>query len=479
MSALVDKVYTIGNLIEFNENGLFIAPFVDIKRTLIDRMRQLYGVDIDVTDASVDGQWITEIALLLNNILQAFNDLYMNLNPATAQGTALDLLASFSNISRKYATKSVCEIVLTNNIAFSLDPNATFIDANGNIWDIDNDRTDLLPNKNPTTQHYDFSASDMANGVTIPLICSVVGAIRIPANSIIAFTNTDAQNASVMISQPVAGVQGTIDESDAHLRARRNHSSANEAVTIIDGIQGALLVNSNVFDAFVINHTVDGPSGTGILAHTVEVIVRTKYESSTGTNLNKFIADTIYNRLTPGIPSTYDVTTTSAAVDTPEAGKNTLRQLIEPLSTDISTAFFKVSLWAEAEPIKPVIDVTLHKLANCNMSTTSIAVIQAIANYANNLGLLVDLDASALLQEILFADPKFQGRSTFYCTPQNILLANAIFTFKPSKSTNPAAATVSAEVRKTYYDYDDSCTFDSSTNTYKNADNTIIIRYED
>lgn len=460
MSALVDKVYTLGNLMTFDSNGLSIASFVDIKRTLINRKRELYGVDIDVSDASADGQWITEIALLINNTFQCFNALYADLNPATAQGKALDLLASFSNISRKPAMASICEVTLTMsaNQSYDMPVDARFIDKNGNIWQIDDDRLEYLPPETNNVYHCE-------NGQCVPLICEITGPISIPANSILGFININSSNSNVTVSQPAAGIQGSIAESDVHLRARRNRSAANEAITVIDGIQGALLANTNIIDAYIINHTVAEPSPANIAAHTVEVILHSRIDT---TAMRTFIANTIYDRLTPGIPTSYDAYTTQW---------NELQTFRENLSTDIVT-YKKIVQWVEAIPIMPKIKINLHMLANCDMQTAAKNIIGFVANYANNLGLLVDLNAASILQEIIFADPKFQGRSTYYCTPNDITLdaTSAPFTYKPSEATGadgmPEARDVSAAVRKTYYSYDDTMTKVSDT-SYRNADSSI------
>lgn len=465
MSALVDKIYTLSDLIVFDESGLSIASFVDIKKTLINRMRQLYGIDIDVTDGSADGEWITEISLFINSLLQAVNNLYCNLNPATAQGKALDLLASFSNISRKMATASICEVTLTNNSAFDLPANARFIDKDGNEWKIDESRSDYLPQL--INDKYSYSITSMSTGVVVPLIAIETGAIAIPANSIVGFLNVDALNCNVLVTQNTAGVTGTIDESDAHLRARRNQSGANESITVIDGIQGSLLENTNIEDVFIINHTDAVAAPSNIPAHSVEVIIRSKIPSSSSDNLKSFIANTIYNHLTPGIPAVYDAATT-------DTDKNTLYTFVESINN--SQFFNKVVQWVEANPLSPKIHLTLHMLANCDVKTSAASVIKAIAKYANELTLLTDLNASDILQTAIFADPKYQSRSTFYCTPSDIELNDAAtpFIYKPSEATD--ATDISAQVMKTFYKYDNTCNEVSATK-YQNYDGTIIIEF--
>ena len=455
MSALVDKIYTFGNLMTFDENGLSIASYVDIKRTLINRKRELYGIDIDVSDASADGQWLSEIALLINNAFQAFNELYSDLNPATAQGKALDLLASFSNIARKPATASTCEVELDfdDSNPLVLRANTKFIDKNNLIWSIDTNRSAYLSD-------YEFTSKP----AILPLICDTVGPIEIPAGLIVGFVNIDAMTSNVIVTQPNPGIRGTIEESDAHLRARRNNSAANEAVTIIDGIQGALLANANVVDAIVINHPV---ADNNIPAHTIEAIIRTPYWNDA--DLVSFIGNTIYNRLTPGIPAVYDPDSSD------DDGSTANKQMT--FTRQIGT-FTNVVEWVYAKPIMPQIYILLHALANCDKDQAAANIIEAVAAYANDLGLLKDMEVSALLQEIIYADPKFQGRATYYCVPVEITVDSNQFVERLAdiEAASHDPTIISAQLHKTYYSYDNEC-HSMAADTYRNNAKTIVVEF--
>lgn len=445
MSILVNKSYTLGNLVSFDSDGLSIASFVDIKKALIDRQRQLYGYDIDVSDASADGQWITEIALLINNTLQALNNLYANLNPAVAQGYALDVLASFSNVIRHPASKSICEVKLSRQTAtnYLLAFDTEFIDKNGLVWEIDASRQSYLDQFQKTQTAYVLKGSTLISdsGAIIPLICKDTGAINIPAETIQGFLTIDASNSDIVVSQSNPGIKGSLAESDAHLRARRNNSIAAEATTVIEGIKGALLANQNVIDAFIENDDIN---------HCIKPVIRKRVapllnESATSLDeTDEFVAQVILEKLTPGIPSTVNANTTTAL-------KNQKKQYTSQVE---NTAFTNVVEWANAYPIHPLLNVTLHPLSNFDAESSAKNIIAAIANYANTRGLAVDLDANGLLQEVIYADPLFQGRATYYCTPADVKINDVEFTFKPSENV-ALKDVISAQERLTYYDYND------------------------
>lgn len=131
----------------------------------------------------------------------------------------------------------------------------------------------------------------------------------------------------------------------------------------------------------------------------------------------------------------------------------------------------KVVTWSEAVPIAPVISITLDSLTNFDFEKSATNVIKAIAKYANNLGLLVDLEAGAMLQEVLLADPKFQGRATYYITPSEIEIDHVSF-------TSDLASDASANLCKTFYSYDDEVNAINEDGIhYENDDGTIRVYF--
>lgn len=467
MSGFINNAYTMSNLVEFSANGLSIASFVDIKQTLVKNYKQIYGEDIDVSDASVDGQYITSVALMINSLLQALNQMYASLDPSVASGYALEVLASFSNISRRPATASICDVTLTfpddyAETSFSTSTTTKFIDKNGLTWSIDSNRSYYLPEI--VNQQYTFDLSATNRTIVLPLICDTLGAIDIPANTIVGFVQITSANSLVTVTQSTDGIKGTIQESDASLRARRNSSAANEAVTVIDSIKGVLLTNPNIIDAKVLNHTS---------SHEVEVLVRRRYpfkdETDENDNLDIFIANAIYDRLTPGIPSVYDATT--AAVDA-AGGKNLAKEFVENIDGLIGSEFTKTVKWTECKPLSPILQITLHKTRGFDAETATKSIISAICEYANNLQICEDLDASDLLQKIYFADPKFQGVMTYYCTPIdiNFILNDSVINFNQKPSDMTDNTLTSTLTTKRFYEYADDWheVVDSGTTYYCN-----------
>ena len=131
----------LNNLITISSNGVDVASFVDLKTALIKRYKDIYGQDIDVSTGNADGEFINEIALMVNNILQSIKTLYSNMNVNSATGVYLYALCNLSNVRRKDATNSTASIILTNNSGSTYSENAyniTLQDQGGTIWNIIN-----------------------------------------------------------------------------------------------------------------------------------------------------------------------------------------------------------------------------------------------------------------------------------------------------------------------------------------------------
>src|SRR5690554_2816667 len=92
------------DLISYGKNGIVVADYNKIREVLVNRFKAIYGSDIDLSSTSADGQWIEEQALFINNMLQMIKQMYSNLDPREATGEFLDIIASYTNVTRRRAT---------------------------------------------------------------------------------------------------------------------------------------------------------------------------------------------------------------------------------------------------------------------------------------------------------------------------------------------------------------------------------------
>ena len=100
---IFDVKYNFDNLVRMTSAGVEVTSFVQIKNAIIKRYKEIYGNDIDLSDASGDNQLIMMISLLPYNGFNAIYYLNQNIDPASASGKFLDILSGFNNVFRKGA----------------------------------------------------------------------------------------------------------------------------------------------------------------------------------------------------------------------------------------------------------------------------------------------------------------------------------------------------------------------------------------
>ena len=363
----------ITDFIKITSAGVKIADYVQVRAALIKRYKSIYGSDIDVSTASADGIYITNLALIINNILQSVKTMYSNLDVNTANGVYLDHLCALANVKRKPATHSTASILIKNisdSTSAAIDQ-LTVIDKAGTEWKT----VESVPELTPTQQ------------VERTVVCVDDGPVEAKAGWIY---ETLEAGLGLSITQPSDAILGSNQESDAELRDRRAQSSGADGVTVLESLVGALLEISGIDDVLIYttgSQAIEAKDGTQVAAHSVYVIIRRDNAVIVD---NKTIGTIIYEKLTPGINSV-----SSAVVDTAQNKHYNYSQEIE--GTKI-TGFDAVVYWKEAKAVKPQIIINFNEGPTFNSNTAN-DIGQTIIDYANNLGIGTDLTATNLLIE--------------------------------------------------------------------------------
>ena len=131
---LQNRNVSIDEFIKFTAGGPIIADYDQIQTALINKYKEVYGYDIDLANTTADGIFVNNLALIINNILQSFKTLYSNLNINTASGVYLDNLCRLSNVTRKRATQSTADLLISATQDTTLYNGTIFIDNTGNEW---------------------------------------------------------------------------------------------------------------------------------------------------------------------------------------------------------------------------------------------------------------------------------------------------------------------------------------------------------
>ncbi len=373
-------------LITFNANGVVVADYQQVRATLVEQFKNIYGSDIDLSTSSADGIYIETLSLIINNILQTVKSMYANLDTRTATGKFLDILCALTNVTRKPATKSTVYVTIKG-----LSANESFLAGNQLV----------LLDKNGTTWTCEPFIADENGEATVLAKCDEFG----PVKAEVGWIYTTVQMlAGVTITMQSDAIPGTWRESDAQLRARRDSVLSMRSTSVLEGIVASLLNVSGIIDVQIYNNdtlsAITAKDGTSIPRNAIYIVLRK--------NLNIAIADSvlgsiIYEKKTPGIH-----TTETTALTT---GFN--KTYNYPTSLNITQ---KVA-WKECVPISPAIRIEVtpknYFVSGSEPNSTGNVIANKVINYLNNLRVSQDIDFLELQSVVLFADPKYRGVSTY------------------------------------------------------------------
>lgn len=383
-------------LIKYTSEGVIIAEYYQIREMLVNKMKEIYGSDIDLSTGTADGIFIENLSLMINNILDGVKKLYASLDINSANGKALEMLCNLSNVSRKPATPSTTSLVVTldNSEPSNLTTRElSFLDKSGNIWKFKSLNQDVT-----------FEKGQAKN---IDVTCEELGPIKAPQHWI--YTTVDTQYL-MTVDQPFEARVGTYEETDSHLRARRNQSLGSSGTTVLESLAGALLNLDAIDDVKIYTNTsgadITTLDGTVVHNHDVYIILRYKPNISID---DSTIGTIIYEKMTPGIKTT-------EWLEGNESGYNhsfIYNQYI--LGQPVTSGVDQVVYWKATEPESPIIKIKITALdyfASENNYTSNL-IANNVIDYLNNLPLSSTLNSHDIYDVVKYSDPLFRGRSTF------------------------------------------------------------------
>ena len=455
--AIFDTNLDYTQLIQFTNGSIQLASFVQIRNALIERMKQIYGNDIDVSPASADGQYINSIALLINNTFQTIKQGYDSLDPAVATGQYLDTLCSYNNIQRIGKTASVCQLYIYNSTASPIMVNKlTFVDKNNTLWMWDNGG--------------EYITLEPGNGKNPYLIldveCQEMGEISAPGASAFyyfdengnlvkaedddpseqdweessLYNNTNingtiyqcVDNNGIWVWQYQDAEVGTDEETDDELRNRRYLMMGNNSVTLLEGLKGALLNVTGVKDVFIFNNPSGNnfilneangaepfADGTETIGHSI--YIATRYKEGVQIDPND-LGSIIYNKLTPGIftnPMSQNVLGEQGELEiirTNVIKENIYWKICKSISPKIILNFYTNNDYDFPIDSNNQVLNTNH-LPTSSTEKAIVSKLQSLIKEAKIDDYLTITDLLSIMQQ---ADPQKQGLNTFFVSNGNI-----------------------------------------------------------
>lgn len=218
--------------------------------------KSIFGADINVDPDSPDGQLLGIFAGAKSDLDQLLEAIYNNFNPNNATGLGLSRLVQLNGIRRIPGGYSV------DNVTFTGIEN-TVISAGYLVG-------------NPNTQHQFETQADAtigANGmVTVPVKCTIMGAVSIEVGTITKLVN--AQYGVTSVTNLGVGSEGREEETDAELRLRRAKSVAVASQGLVDSVLSGLLANQNIKLATVSENRTDAEDSNGLPPHSICAVVK-------------------------------------------------------------------------------------------------------------------------------------------------------------------------------------------------------------
>lgn len=409
----------INEFVKFTNAGVQIADYTQVRSALINRYKAVYGEDIDLSTGTADGVWVSNLALIMNNMLQTIKSLYSMLNINEATGIYLDNLCALSNIVRKKQTASTASINVTNNSSTSLTlaSGTIFIDQSSTEW----------------VYYGESIIIDATKTSNIVVRCSTLGPVEAPIGWIVKTLEVS----SFTVDQPTVGIPGQRQETDADLRARRAQSSGSVGSTVLESLVGSLLELSGIRDAKIVNATsaTTASDGTSLAAHSVYIITRVEQNVQISDDT---VGQLIYDKLTPGI-------LTNETADTTNGISKSVS--IAPLSeTDKIDSVAQTIYWKQAKSVVPQIQIVLNTFEYFTEQEIS-TISNSMISYLNDLQIGTSLTAQDILIQASYADPQFLSKPTY------------------SVSSAKINDTTSYENKLTYYNYS-SFSFTNAGNAY-------------
>lgn len=345
-----------------DEAGLHIASYNDIRDSLLENMKQIFGQDIYLENDSQDYQMISAFALMLYDIQQALLLAYNNNSTATAIGKGLDRIVALNGISRTGASYSSCAVRLSGT-PYTKITGGIVADSRGYQW--------VLP------EQVTIGAS---GSIQVTAICKTIGRILAsPGDIDTIVTPTKGWTA---VENLVAATAGAEQESDSALRLKQAASVANPSRSVFDGTIGAIANVQGVSRYAAYENDTSEVVDT-LPPHSITLVIEGGEEEE--------LANLIYLHKTPGCYTNGDVVV----------------EIVGAYGITTPIRFYR------PEPVDIAVRIAVHALEGYTDDTTE-TIRNNIYAYINNLAIgqsAYTANLNAPILEALSQPPNFYVES--------------------------------------------------------------------
>ncbi|EML4892994.1 baseplate J/gp47 family protein [Klebsiella oxytoca] len=244
---------TLGLSATVTAEGIAAPDYQTVLDTITGYFQQIYGLDAYLEPDSKDGQMIALVALAIHDANNTAISVYRSFSPATALGDALTSNVKINGITRRSATNSTVDLLLTGTVGTTI-TNGSVRDSNSVIWNL------------PATVVIGTDGTIVATAT-----CASTGAVAALAGSITTI-NTPTRG-WVSVTNPLAATVGVAAETDAQLRVRQSQSVALASLTPFDAVDGAIANVEGVTRHKLFENDTETTDANGLPAHSISAIV--------------------------------------------------------------------------------------------------------------------------------------------------------------------------------------------------------------
>jgi len=256
-------------------SGVIVPDTADIKGSIQQKLRDIFGDEIDLTDETPAGRLVEALTIFYKGVLDINAQNANQINYHYATGTYLDSIAAMFNITRKGATytRTLCTFTGTAGTVIAAGSLATTSD--GYTYSLD---TEVTLDSNGSGTGY------MTSIISGPIPCTI-GTLTNINTSIVGWT---------AVTNTTAATIGTDIESDDDLRTRIEDSryygscvteAIYGAISQIDGVNSCICLENGDSNAIT-------PNGASVAGHSIYVCIDGGDSTA--------IATAIYNKKTAG-----------------------------------------------------------------------------------------------------------------------------------------------------------------------------------
>lgn len=294
---------TLGLSATVTAEGISAPDYQTVLDTITGYFQQIYGSDAYLEPDSKDGQMVALVALAIHDANNAAISVYRSFSPATALGDALTSNVKINGITRRAATNSTVDLLLTGTIGTTI-INGSVRDTNSVVWNL------------PATVVIGSDGTVVATAT-----CANSGAVAAVEGSVNGINTPTRGWASV--TNPLAATVGVAAETDAELRVRQSQSVALASLTPFDAVDGAIANVEGVTRHKLFENDTETTDSNGLPPHSISAIV----EGGDATE----IANTIRSVKGQGV-STYG---TTAVIVTDKYGNPYIIRFSRPVDVPI------------------------------------------------------------------------------------------------------------------------------------------------